>query len=84
MMPTVAAFLCYLRGLSPKGGWKGRVGIPFGSYGWGTNGPDEVAAELERCGFELPLGTLTHQWIEDAEGLTKLQEAVADAALVCR
>ena len=84
MMPTVAAFLCYLRGLSPKGGWKGRAGIPFGSYGWGTNGPDEVAAELERCGFELPLGTLAHQWIEDAEGLTKLQEAVADAALVCR
>ena len=48
MMPTVAAFLCYLKGLSPKGGWAGRVGIPFGSYGWGTNGPDEVAEALEK------------------------------------
>ncbi len=79
MMPTVAAFLCYLRGLSPKDGWKGRVGIPFGSYGWGPTGPNEVAAELERCGFDLPLGTLTHQWVEDAQGLAKLQKAVAEA-----
>ena len=27
MMPTVASFLCYVRGLAPKG----RIGIPFGS-----------------------------------------------------
>ena len=77
MMPTVAAFLCYLKGLSPKTGWEGRVGIPFGSYGWGTNGPDEVAAVLEACGFDLPLGTLSHQWVEDEEHLAQLQAAVA-------
>ena len=71
MMPTVAAFLCYLKGLSPKAGWEGRVGIPFGSYGWGTNGPDEVAAALEACGFDLPLGTLSHQWIEDEDHLAR-------------
>ena len=79
MMPTVAAFLCYLKGLSPKGGWTGRVGIPFGSYGWGTNGPDEVAAVLEACGLEMPLGTLTHKWIEDEESLEKLQAAIVEA-----
>ena len=73
----VAAFLCYLKGLSPKTGWEGRVGIPFGSYGWGTNGPDEVAAVLEACGFDLPLGTLSHQWVEDEEHLAQLQAAVA-------
>lgn len=76
MMPTVAAFLCYLKGLSPKGGWLGRVGIPFGSYGWGQNGPDEVAEALERCGLPLAFGTLTHQWTEDEEGLAELHEAV--------
>ena len=76
MMPTVAAFLCYLKGLSPKAGWEGRVGIPFGSYGWGTNGPDEVAAALEACGFDLPLGTLSHQWIEDEDHLARLQETI--------
>lgn len=68
--------LCYLKGLSPKAGWEGRVGIPFGSYGWGTNGPDEVAAALEACGFDLPLGTLSHQWIEDEDHLARLQETI--------
>ena len=79
MMPTVAAFLCYLKGLSPKAGWQGRTGIPFGSYGWGANGPDEVADVLAACGFDLALGTLSHQWTEDAASLEELQEAVADA-----
>lgn len=76
MLPTVAAFLCYLKGLSPKGGWEGRVGIPFGSYGWGPNGPEEVAAALEGCGFDLALGTLVHQWTEDEEHLAQLHETV--------
>ena len=76
MMPTVAAFLCYLKGLSPKSGWEGRVGIPFGSYGWGKNGPDEVAEVLEKCGFDLALGTLAHQWTADAASLEELQRAV--------
>ena len=79
MMPTVAAFLCYLKGLSPKGGWEGRVGIPFGSYGWGTNGPDEVASQLEVCGLDMPLGTLSHQWTEDEQHLGELQDAIVAA-----
>ena len=65
MMPTVAAFLCYLKGLSPKN----RIGIPFGSYGWGQTGPKEVAESLEKCGFSLDFGTLTRQWTEDEQGL---------------
>ncbi len=72
MMPTVAGFLCYLRGLAPKG----RVGIAFGSYGWAPAGPDEVAAALEAAGFEMPLPTLARQWREDAEGLAEVHDAV--------
>ncbi len=74
MMPTVASFLWYLKGLSPKG----RIGIPFGSYGWGQNGPQEVAELLEKCGFTLDFGMLTHQWTEDEEGLDELHQAVLD------
>lgn len=72
MMPTVAGFLCYMKGLSPKN----RIGIPFGSYGWGQNGPQEVAAALEACGFSLDFGTLTHQWTEDESGLLELHQAI--------
>ncbi len=74
MMPSVAAFLCYLKGLSPK--WNDRIGIPFGSYGWGTNGPDEVANTLKACGLNLDFGTLSHQWTETPEYLKELHEAL--------
>ena len=74
MMPTVASFLWYLKGLSPKG----RIGIPFGSYGWGQNGPQEVAELLEKCGFTQDFGMLTHQWTEDEDSLEELHQAVLD------
>ncbi len=74
MMPTVASFLCYLKGLSPKN----RIGIPFGSYGWGQTGPAEVAEALEKCGFTLDFGTLTHQWTEDEAGLAELHDQILD------
>lgn len=72
MMPTVASFLCYLKGLSPKN----RIGIPFGSYGWAPSGPNDVATALETCGFTLDFGTLTHQWTEDEEGLNTLHQTI--------
>ncbi len=73
-MPTVAGFLCYMRGLAPKG----RIGIPFGSYGWAPAGPNQVASVLEGCGFEMPFGTLTHQWTEDEDGLDELHKAIVE------
>lgn len=74
MMPTVASFLWYLKGLSPKD----RIGIPFGSYGWGQNGPQEVAEVLEKCGFTQDFGILTHQWTEDEDSLSELHHAVME------
>ena len=76
MMPTVASFLCYLKGLSPR--WKGRIGIAFGSYGWGQTGQKEVSEALEKCGYEQPFGILSHQWTEDEEGLSQLQASVIE------
>ena len=40
MMPTVASFLTYMRGLSPNNSQ--RIGIAFGSYGWAPLGPKQV------------------------------------------
>lgn len=72
MMPTVAGFLCYVRGLTPKG----RIGIPFGSYGWAPLGPKHVAEALEGAGYKLPFGTITHQWVPGAEGLAEVAKTV--------
>lgn len=74
MMPTVASFLCYLKGLTPKG--SGRIGIPFGSYGWGPMGPNEVAEGLEAAGFENSFGTFAHQWTADEAYLNELRDEI--------
>ena len=84
MMPTVASFLCYLKGLSPATGWKGRVGLAFGSYGWAPVGPNAVAEQLEKCGYELALGTLSHQWTEDEASLAELQSTVVEGLRASR
>ncbi len=49
MMPTVAAFLTYLKGLSPKK----RKALAFGSYGWGGQSVNRVEEELKACGFDV-------------------------------
>ena len=50
MMPSVAAFLTYLKGLAPKK----RVGLAFGSYGWSGESIPQVEAILrDECGYEM-------------------------------
>ncbi len=78
MMPPMAELLTYMKGLSPKN--EGRVGIPFGSYGWAPLGPKNIAAELEGVGFDLPLGTLACNWIPDQAYLDDLRQKVVDLA----
>uniref|UniRef100_UPI0025FDA497 FprA family A-type flavoprotein n=1 Tax=Selenomonas sp. AE3005 TaxID=1485543 RepID=UPI0025FDA497 len=51
MMPTIAAFLCYLKGLAPKG----KKAFAFGSYGWGGQSIGQVEEELKACGCEIVL-----------------------------
>jgi flavorubredoxin len=49
MLPTVAAFLTYFKGLAPKG----RKGLAFGSYGWAPFGVKQVDEALQSCKFEM-------------------------------
>lgn len=75
MMPTVAAFLCYLKGLTPKGN-PDRIGLPFGSYGWAPKGPQDVAQGLEAAGFNLAFDTHQHQWTADDAYLNELRDDI--------
>lgn len=74
MMPTVASFLTYMRGLSPKNDQ--RIGLAFGSYGWAPLGPKQVYEELEKAKFNLPVPVITQQWIPSEENLAELQATV--------
>ena len=75
-MPTIAGFLCYLKGLSPKD----RTGIAFGSYGWAPKGPNEVAEQLAAIGYDMPLETITVNWAPSDEDLSGIRDAVAGLA----
>ena len=71
MLPTVAAFLTYLKGLSPKG----RDGLAFGSYGWGGQSIIHIAKDLEACGFKL-LDPIKMQFVPNTESLKRIAETL--------
>ena len=49
MMPTIAAFLSYIKGLRPQN----HKGFAFGSYGWGGQSVGLVEEELKAAGVEI-------------------------------
>ena len=66
ILPTVSAFLTYLKGLAPKN----RIGLAFGSYGWGGQSIGIVENILKECGFEM-LEQIKLQYVPDEELLEK-------------
>jgi flavorubredoxin len=74
ILPTVAAFLYYLKGLSPKD----RIALAFGSYGWGGQSVDIVHNLLgneKECGFTM-LDPIRTQYIPDEETLKNITKQV--------
>jgi flavorubredoxin len=69
MLPTVSSFLTYLKGLAPKE----RVGLAFGSYGWGGQSISQVEEVLRSCGFEL-LDKIKVQYVPDQNTLQKITD----------
>lgn len=73
MMPTVASFLCYMKGLSPKN----KKGFGFGSYGWGGQSAGQIQNILKDCGFELIHEPVKMAYIPSKEALKNLEDEVA-------
>lgn len=73
MLPTVASFLTYMKGLAPKN----RMGLAFGSYGWGGQSVGQVQEALTQAGFE-PLDEMIRiQWIPTEVQLQEITERIA-------
>lgn len=49
MMPNVAGFLAYMKGLSPRN----RKAVAFGSYGWGGQSVPEIKSHLLDAGLDV-------------------------------
>ncbi len=69
MLPTMGAFLTYIKGLRPKK----RIGFAFGSYGWGGQGAREVANVLKEMGWELPIETANLPFVPDKNELEEIK-----------
>ena len=72
MLPTVSAFLTYLKGLFPKN----RKAIVFGSYGWGGQSIGEIASVLEKIGCEFLIDPMRINYVPDKKELLKIENLV--------
>ncbi len=61
MMPTVAAFMCYMKGLNPKS----RVGMAFGAYGWSGESTQQIEEIMKGMGWETKPQRKLLWWPED-------------------
>lgn len=71
MMPTVSAFLTYMKGLAPKN----RKAIVFGSYGWGGQSVKQMEDILRSAQFEI-MHSEKHQYIPDRHYLEELTQTI--------
>lgn len=72
MMPTIAAFLCYLKGLRPQN----HKAFAFGSYGWGGQSVGLVEEELKAAGMEIMLDKIRIANVPTAEQLNDITEKI--------
>ncbi|MTI81799.1 MAG: FprA family A-type flavoprotein [Firmicutes bacterium] len=72
MLPSIASFLTYMKGLSPKK----RTGLAFGSYGWGGQSIGQVEEVLSDCGFEL-MEKVKVQYVPEEENLQKISKQIS-------
>lgn len=72
MMPTIAAFLCYLKGLRPVN----HKAFAFGSYGWGGQSIGMVEDELKAAGCDIILDKIRVANVPTAQQLDDITEKI--------
>ncbi len=69
MLSSVAGFLSYFKGLAPKG----RIGLAFGSYGWGGQSIGLIDDDLKKCGFTT-LEKIRVEYIPDDDEMKMIKD----------
>jgi flavorubredoxin len=70
MMPSMAGFLTYLKGLKPRN----RIGFVFGSYGWGGQAVGEIENVLKDLSWDMPYNSINLNYIPDDTELKDVKE----------
>jgi len=61
MLPTIAGFLEFLKGLKPKN----RIAAAFGSYGWGGGAVQSIESQLKEAGIEIGKNSISVKYVPD-------------------
>lgn len=80
MLPTVAGFLTYLKGLRPKE----RLGFVFGSYGWGGQAVGLVQKMLDGLSWEFPEESTNINYIPKEKELQKIKNKGINIAKIIK
>lgn len=80
MLPRMADFLCYMKGLRPVG----KMGAAFGSYGWGGEAARLINSALEELKFELIDEPLRVNYVPAEEHLAAGKELGRKIGLACK
>ncbi|MFP4324466.1 MAG: FprA family A-type flavoprotein [Desulfonatronovibrio sp.] len=70
MLPLMADFLTYMKGLKPKN----RIGAVLGSFGWSGEAPGAMAKILDQAGFDLPLEPIRVKHVPTHKDLAQCKE----------
>ena len=70
MLPSVAEFLCYLKGLKPKG----KIGCAFGSHGWAGGAVKAIRHELEQAGVDVIDSDISIKFVPDKDELERCSD----------
>jgi flavorubredoxin len=76
MLPTIAGFLEFLKGLKPKG----RKACAFGSFGWAGGAVKEIEGLLKEAGIELAQAGLSIKYVPNEDELDSCYEFGRDFA----
>lgn len=71
LMPTVSAFLTYLKGLAPKN----KQAMAFGSYGWSGQSVQQIENILTECRFDL-MPAIRTEYVPDKDMLDKIKQKI--------
>jgi flavorubredoxin len=79
MLPSIAAFLGFLKGLKPKN----RIASAFGSYGWGGGAVQSIEKELKEAGIEIAQEPVSVKYVPDESENKKCYEFGVEFAKKC-
>ena len=80
MLPSMGAFLTYLKGLRPKT----RIGFAFGSYGWGGQAVGEIEKVMRELNWRIPLSGVNLQWVPEERELDGVREKGEELANILK